>query len=66
MVLDERYFTHRYKATSHAAVVGALVAGGWFIYEILANDQIRWDLASILAAMALTKLAAMIYFRWKD
>ena len=33
---DERYVLHRYKATSHAAVVGAVLLGGFFLYDFLA------------------------------
>lgn len=65
-MIDERYLAHRWRATSHAAVVGAIMTGGWLLYEHLARETFRWDLASILAAMALTKLTTMIYYRFSD
>ena len=65
-MLDERYFLHRYKATSHAGVAMAILMGVWFLYNQLAHQVSRWDLLAILAAGAVTKLTAMIYFRKTD
>jgi hypothetical protein len=61
--VDERFIMHRYKSTRIAMTVGMVLIVGWFTYEMLANDVARWDLFLILAAMALTKVSAMIYFR---
>jgi hypothetical protein len=65
-MIDERFVLHRYKATSHAAVVGAGLLGGFFLYDSLARDVLRWDLAIVLAAMAITKLAALAHYRRLD
>jgi hypothetical protein len=65
-ILDERYFLHRYKATSHAGVLMAVLMGGVFLYSQLHDRVYRWDLAAILAAGAVTKLVAMIYYRRTD
>ena len=64
--MDERYFLHRYKASSHAGVVGGVLMGGWFLYEHLANGHLRWDIAVIMGAMALTKLGFLFYYRQTD
>lgn len=61
--MDERFVMHRYRSTRIAMVVGMVLLVGWFIYETLVNDHLRWDLFIIVMAMALTKVAAMIYFR---
>ena len=61
--MDERFFLHRYKSTSHAAMVGALGMGGLFLYELFVNKVIRWDLQIILTAMALTKIVFMVHYR---
>ncbi len=66
MRFDERFQQHRFKSTSHAAVVGGVLAAGWFLYEHFAHGQFRWDLMSILLAMALTKIGAMVYYRLRD
>jgi hypothetical protein len=65
-MLDERFFSHRWRATSHAAVVGAVTAAGWFLYHQISEGVLRWDLASILLAMAVTKVGAMLYYRSRD
>lgn len=65
-ILDERYFLHRYKATSLAGVVMAVLMGGVFLYSQLHDQVIRWDLAAIMAAGAFTKVIAMIYYRRTD
>jgi len=65
-MIDERYVLHRFKATSHAAVVGAFMLGGFFLYDFLARDRIRWDIAIVVAAMAVTKLVALVYYRRFD
>jgi hypothetical protein len=42
-MIAERYPLHRYKATSHAAAVGAVLLVGFFLYDCLARDVLRWD-----------------------
>ncbi len=66
MRFDERFQQHRFKSTSHAAVVGGALTGGWFLYGHFVHGHFRWDLMSILLAMALTKIAAMAYYRLRD
>jgi hypothetical protein len=61
--MDERFVLHRYKSTSHAAVVGGLLLGGWFLYEFYAHRRLRWDIGAILLAMAATKTGALLYYR---
>lgn len=65
-LFDERYVLHRYKATSHSAMVAAIVLGGLYIYDLAAHGTTRWDLLLVLAAMAVTKLSFMLYFRLRD
>jgi hypothetical protein len=61
--VDERFVMHRYYSTRIAMIVGMLLLVGWFIFEMLVNDNPRWDLFVIVMAIALTKVTAMIYFR---
>lgn len=70
-MIDERYVLHRFKATSHAAIVGAFMLGGFFLYDFLlydflAHNVLRWDIAIVMAAMAVTKLGALVYYRRFD
>jgi len=61
--MDERAIYHRYKATRLAVLAGTLVIFGWFQYDILVNDTIRWDFLIILGVMAVVKLATRFYFK---
>jgi positive regulator of sigma E activity len=65
-VIDERFILHRYKATSHAAVVGTLFLVAFLMGGILRHQGFRSDLMTVLVAMAVTMVAAMAYFRFKD
>jgi hypothetical protein len=61
--MDERFVMHRFKSTRLATVVGVVLMGVWFNYELFVNDVMRLDLIIILVAMAVTKLVAMLYYR---
>lgn len=60
---DERFIMHRYYSTRIAMIVGIVMIVAWFNYELIVNDLIRWDLAIIAGAMAITKIMAMLYLR---
>jgi hypothetical protein len=62
--MDERFFMHRFYSTRLAAIVGMVLMAGWFLYGLWFNDVIQWDLFVILMAMAVTKVAAMLYYRY--
>jgi hypothetical protein len=61
--VDERFIMHRYYSTRWAVMVGSILMGGWVMYEYYFNQTLRIDLVVIMLAMAITKLAAMLYFR---
>jgi hypothetical protein len=60
---DERFIMHRYYSTRIATIVGLVLMVAWFNYELIAKDIFRWDLAIIVGVMAITKVAAMLYYR---
>jgi hypothetical protein len=60
---DERFIMHRYYSSRLALIVGLTMIVVWFNYELLANNHVRWDLAIIAGAMAVTKVLAMSYYR---
>ena len=62
-MLDERFITHRYKATRFAMVVAVVLIAALFFYDFIAHRSIRWDLFIILCATAVAKVGAMIYYR---
>jgi hypothetical protein len=61
--VDERFLMHRFKATRLATLVGVVLVFVLFTYHIVVDKTIHWELFAIVAAMALTKLAAMFYYR---
>jgi len=60
---DERFVMHRYYSSRLALVAGMLTLVIWFNYELIANHRLHWDLVTIAGVMAVTKLAAMIYYK---
>ena len=64
--VDERFIMHRYYSTRLAMTVGIIMIVGWFGYERYVNHHLRLDLVIITGAMALTKVAAMLYYRLTD
>ena len=60
---DERFIMHRYYATRLSMIVGVILIGVVLCYERFANHHLRWDLAVIVGAMAVTKILAMAYYR---
>lgn len=64
--VDERFLEHRRRSSSAAALAGALAAGGWFEYRILANHVIEWDLFVLLTLMAVVKMGMFTWYRLRD
>ncbi len=64
-MIDERFWSHRARALSHAALAGALVTGFWLLRGLLRGEGLHPDLLSILLAMVLTKAAAMTWFHFR-
>jgi hypothetical protein len=62
-MLDERFILHRFKSTRLAVLAGTVTILALFTYHAVADKTIRWDLFSILAAMAVVKICAMLYYR---
>ena len=61
--LDERFLEHRYRASRLSLIVAVLLLGGWLLYDFYGRDMLHVEIIVILAAMAVTKLAAMAYYR---
>lgn len=62
-MFDERFLMHRLYSTRLAAVVTAVLMGVWFEYELLVNDVYHWDIFTFLVVLAVTKAAALLYYR---
>jgi hypothetical protein len=65
-VIDERFIQHRYKSTSHAAVVAGLLLAFFSLRDFYTHGVVRWDLAATMGSMALTKIVALVYYRLND
>jgi len=63
---DERFFTHRLRSTSLAGICGGVLAIGLFAYRYYVNDFWSWDLFAVAVTIAVVKLAAMAWYRFKD
>jgi hypothetical protein len=61
---DERCVDHRRRATSLAAIVGTLTGVGIWEYDWFARHYCDWQLLSVLIVIAVTKLAATIWYRF--
>jgi len=64
--MDERFIMHRLYATRIAAIVGAALFAGWYFYLFFTNKEVHYEIIFILAAMVITKFAALLYYRKKD
>lgn len=64
--VDERFIMHRYYSTRLAMIVGIILIAVWFGYEYYVHHHLRLDLVIITGAIALTKVAAMVYYRLTD
>lgn len=64
--LDERFFTHRLRSTSLGGIAGAVLAMSLFLYHLLAQQRIEWELFAVGATMVVVKLAAMVWYRLTD
>lgn len=62
-MLDERFIMHRFKSTRLAVLAGIVMLFAFFTYHVVVDKTIRWDLFSVMAAMAVVKICAMLYYR---
>jgi hypothetical protein len=61
--MDERFIMHRYISTRWAVAVGLILMILLVNYDYFENKTLRVDLLAILAAMLVTKVSVMIYYR---
>lgn len=62
-MIDERFIMHRFKATRLSTLVGTVLMFAFFTYTLVVDKTIRWEYMIIMTSMAVTKLAAMWYYR---
>jgi len=65
-MIDERFILHRLKSTSFALLVMIVAIGLYTYYELFFNSIVRKDLIIILSIGAISKVAAMVYYRLRN
>ena len=65
-VADERFCQHQRRSTSAAAVVGTLTLFVLLEYRLLVEHRVPWDLIDVLYAMGATKIALMLWYRFRN
>jgi hypothetical protein len=64
--VDERFLTHRLRATSLAGVAGGVTASLLFAYYYFVEQSPRWDLLAVALVIAAVKLGALAFYRMTD
>lgn len=65
-VTDERLREHHRRSSTAALVVGVLTALALLEYYLLLKHRIAWDLITLIYAMGGTKIALMLWYRFKN
>lgn len=65
-VADERLREHHRRSASAALVVGTLTLFALQEYRLLVEHRFPWDLIWVIYAMGATKIALMIWYRFKN
>ena len=63
--MDERLHLHRLYSTRWAARAAIAALAAWTVLGFV-SGSIRWDMLSVLGAMALAKAAGVLWFRMTD
>lgn len=64
--IDERFLRHRLRSTSIGGLSAAFLAGGLFMYHLVAEHVYRWELFAILLTAAVVKMSLMVWYRYND
>ena len=64
-VFDERFVMHRLYSTRFAVVVSAVIMSLWFYYDMAVNEVYHWDIFIFLVVMAVAKISALLYYRFR-
>ena len=63
---DERFREHQRRSTSAAAIVGIFTLFVLLEYRLLIDHRVPWDLIWVIYAMGATKVALMLWYRFKN
>jgi hypothetical protein len=65
-VADERFREHQRRSTSAAAIIGIFTLFILLEYRLLIEHRVPWDLISVIYAMGATKIALVLWYRFKN
>jgi hypothetical protein len=65
-MFDERFLTHRLRATSIAGVLGGILAMIFFAWHFIHDHIWNWELLSIGLTMAVVKQSILLWYRLRD
>jgi len=64
--VDERFLTHRLRASSLAGIAGGVSSSLLFAYYYFVRQDLRLDLLAVAVLIAVVKLSALTYYRMTD
>ena len=65
-MLDERFFDRRRRSSSVAGIVGGVLASVLFLYRLLVDGVIVWDLFAVALTFAAVKIGLMAWYYFTD
>lgn len=65
-VLDERFFDRRRRSSSIAGIVGGALASALFLYRLIADGVIVWDLFAVALTFVAIKMGLMAWYYFTD
>jgi hypothetical protein len=65
-IADERFLAHQRRSTSAAASAGIVFIFVLLEYHLLIEHRVPWDLIAVIYAMGATKIALMLWYRFKN
>jgi hypothetical protein len=65
-VPDERCREHNRRSSSFAVVAAVFTAFALLEYHLLVEHRIPWDLIILINVMGVTKIAFMLWYRFKN
>ena len=65
-VFDERFFDRRRRSSSIAGIVGGALSGLLFLYHLLVQHILVWDLFAVLFTFVAVKVGLMAWYYFTD
>ncbi|MFQ5718365.1 MAG: hypothetical protein ACE5IK_02340 [Acidobacteriota bacterium] len=66
IAIDERFLTHRRRASSTAGIATGVLAVLIFAWRFYVDGRWSWDLFAVAITFVISKWALMAWYRWTD